>query len=67
MTVLLVSGQTLIEYCSFHVCFGHLGNPWHKNVTASRTVANRESRYPPAGPADTLLRHSSRCRWGVVK
>jgi len=38
--------QTLKEYFWSHVYCAHLGIPWYQIVGASRTVSNRESRYP---------------------
>jgi len=39
--------QTQFFLC--HVYCAQLGIPWHQIVVASRTVSNRESRYPPCG------------------
>jgi len=42
--------QTLKEYFSCHVYCAHLGTLWYQIVGSSRTVSNRESRYPPCDP-----------------
>ena len=39
--------KTLKEYFWCHIYCAHLGIPWYQIVGASRTVFNRESRYPP--------------------
>jgi len=40
--------QTLKECLCYHIYCAHLGTPcWHRTVTASRAVSDRESRYPP--------------------
>jgi len=38
--------QTLEEFFLCHVYCAYLGTPWYQIVGASRTVSNRESRYP---------------------
>ena len=58
--------QTLKEYFWSHVYCAHLGIPWYQIVGASRTVSNRESRYPhqnrPTDEQGTII-----CIWMTLQ